>query len=110
MKNFLQPGNVLDLIAPTGGVVSGKPVLEGTSILAVPQATVAQTLVYAGVVEGVFTLDKLSSDNFVVGAKVNWNDSTKEFQLATSTLDNAATVVEAAAGSTTSAKLRLTPV
>lgn len=109
MKNFLQPGGTLDLIAPSGGVVSGAPVLIG-SILAVPVANAAQTLVFAGAVEGVFELAKLTANTWVAGDKVNWNDSNKEFQLATSDLDNAATVVEAASSSVSVGKVRLTPV
>ncbi len=110
MKNFLQPGNSLDLIAPTGGVVSGAPVLIGTSILAVPVATKAQTEVFAGQVEGVFSLAKLSSDVMVTGNKVNWNDSNKEFQNATSTLDDAATITEDAGNGVLLVKVKLTPV
>ena len=109
MKNFLQPGNSLDLIAPTGGVVSGEPVLIG-SILAVPVATKAQTEVFAGQVEGVFELAKLTADVWTAGAKVNWNDTNDEFQLATSDLDDAATVTEAADGTKSVGKVRLTPV
>lgn len=109
MKNFLQPGISLDLIAPTGGVVSGAPVLIA-KILAVPVATKAQTETFAGLVEGVFELAKLTANVWAVGVKVNWNDATKEFQLAPSTLDNAATVVEAADGTKSVGKVRLTPV
>lgn len=109
MKNFLQPGNILDLIAPSGGVVSGVPVLIG-SILAVPVASVAQGEVFAGAVEGVFTLPKLTANTWAVGIKVNWNDTNGEFQIATSDLDNAATVVEAASSSVSEGKVRLTSV
>ena len=110
MKNFLQPGNSLDLVAPSGGVVSGAPVLIGTSILAVPVSTKAQTETFAGEVEGVFELDKLTSDVMTTGNKVNWNNSNKEFQNATSTLDNAATVTEDAGNGATKVKVKLTPV
>lgn len=110
MKNFSQPGDSLDLIAPSGGVVSGAPVLIGTSILAVPVATKAQTETFAGQVEGVFELDKLTSDVMAVGNKVNWNNSNKEFQNATSTLDDAATITEAAGNGDTTVKVKLTPV
>lgn len=110
MKNFLQPGNILDLIAPSGGVVSGVAYLLGASILAVAQSSEAEGDTFAGLVEGVVSLPKLSTDNMVVGAKVNWNDTNGELQLATSDLDNCATVVEAAAASTTVVKVKLTPV
>ena len=109
MKNFIQPGLSLDLIAPTGGVVSGAPVLIG-SILAVPTATKLATEIFAGKVEGVFEVAKLTANTWAVGDKVNWNDTNKEFQLATSDLDDAATVVEAATSSDSLGKVRFTPV
>lgn len=109
MKNFIQPGDTLDLIAPTGGVVSGKGYIHG-QIFAVAQETKAQTEKYAGLVEGVVEMDKLSTDNMTEGLKVNWNASNEEFQLATSDLDNVGTVVEAAAASTTKVKVKLTPL
>jgi len=109
MKNYLQPGNILDLIAPSGGVVSGAPLILG-NIFAVPQSSEAENDTFAGVVEGVVEVDKLSTDNMTIGLKVNWNDTTKEVQLATSDLDGVGTVVEAAGASTTSVKIKLTPL
>jgi predicted RecA/RadA family phage recombinase len=109
MKNFIQPGDTLDLIAPTGGVVSGEGYLIG-SIFAVAFATKAATETFAGKVEGVFEMDKLTTDVVAAGDKLNWNDTNKEWQKATSDLDNAATAVEAAGNGVTSLKVRLTPV
>lgn len=110
MKNYLQPGHTLDLIAPSGGVVSGVGYLIGTSILAFAQSSKAETEVFAGLVEGVVLADKLTTDVMAVGAKVNWNDTNKEFQLATSDLDAAGTVVEAAGNGDTQVKVKLIPV
>ena len=109
MKNFLQPGNILDLIAPSGGVVSGAPLILG-NIFAIPQASAAVGETFAGLVEGIVEVDKLSTDNMTVGAKVNWSDTNKEVQRATSDLDGVATVVEAAAAATTKVKVKLTPL
>lgn len=109
MKNFIQPGLTLDLIAPAD-VVSGGRLLVGASILAFAQANKVSGETFAGLVEGVVEADKLTADAMVVGVKVNWNDATKEFQLVTSTLDSAATVVEAAGAGKTKVKVKLTPV
>ena len=109
MKNFIQQGDTLDLIAPTGGVVSGVAVLIG-SILAIPVATKAQTETFAGVVEGVVDLPKLSANVMAVGDKVNWNDTNGELQLATTDLDNVATVIVAAGNGVTTVRVKLTPV
>ena len=110
MRNFISIGNNVDAIAPGGGVVSGVPVLIGTSLLLVPIATKAAGEDFAGSAVGVFTLPKLSGDTHTAGNKVNFNTATGNMQSASSTLDNAATVVETAAGGTTEAKYRLTPV
>ena len=109
MKNFLQPGNTLDLIAPAD-VVSGAGLLVGTAILAFPVESKLSGEVFPGLVEGVVEAPKLSANVMAAGDKVNWNNSTKEFQLATSTLDNAATVVEAAGNGVLVVKVKLTPV
>ena len=109
MKNMVQPGDSIDIIAPTGGVISGVGV-RLVNLFGVAIATVAQTLDAVLQVEGVVDIAKLSSDNMTVGLKVNWNNSNSEVQLATSDLDNVGTVVEVAAGSTTVVKIKLTPV
>lgn len=109
MKNFIQQGDSLDLIAPGGGVVSGQGYLHG-SILAVAVETKAATEVYAGKITGVYEMDKLSANVMTEGLKVNWNNSNKEWQIATSNLDNAASVVEAAGNGVVKVKVRLTPV
>lgn len=109
MKNFLSPGNTLKLIAPGGGVVSGVGYLFG-SILAFAQSSEDATNLFSGLVEGVIEAPKLTANVMAVGDKVNWNDSNKEFQNAISDLDNAATVVEAADGTVSLVKVKLTPV
>lgn len=109
MKNFIQPGNQLDLIAPAGGVVSGVGYLIA-SILAFAVATKSATETFAGVVEGVVDAPKLTTDVVAAGTKLHWNNTNKEFQLATSDLDDAATAVEAQGNGDTSIKVKLTPV
>lgn len=109
MKNFSQPGNTLDLIAPSGGVVSGVGYLIN-AILAFAIESKAATKTFAGVVEGVLEAPKLTTDVVAAGIKLHWNGTNKEFQLATSDLDNAATAVEAAGNGVTSIKVKLTPI
>lgn len=109
MKNFLQPGNILDLVAPAGGVVSGAPLIIG-QIFAIPQADAAVGETFAGLIEGVVEVNKLSTDVVAAGDKLNWNDTNKELQLATSDLDSVATAVEAAGNGVTKVKVKLTPL
>lgn len=106
MKNYLQKGDNLDLIAPAGGVVSGLGYVLG-SILVFAMATKAAGETFAGVNEGVIKAAKLTTDVMAVGAKVNYNNTTKEFQIATSDLDASAIVVEAAGNGDTEVKVKL---
>lgn len=106
MKNFLQPGNSLDLIAPAGGVISGLGYVLG-SILVFAQATKAAGETFAGVNEGVIKAAKLTTDVMAVGVKVNYNNTNKEFQIATSDLDGTGIVVEAAGNGDTDVKIKL---
>lgn len=77
MKNYMQPGCIVDLTAPSGGVVSGSPVLIG-SLLAVPIASAAEDETFAGALEGVFTLAKATSQTWSQGAKLYWDNSGKK--------------------------------
>ena len=110
MKNFVQPGKNLDLIAPSGGVVSGVGYLIGVSILAFAVETKAATETFVGAVEGVIDAPKLTTDVIAAGAKLNWNDTNKEFQAATSDLDGCATAIEAAGNGVLVIKVKLTEV
>lgn len=81
MKNFSQPGSILDLIVPAGGVVSGQPIKIG-AFLAVPQCTVtaaevtaagAGVLEFAGKVDGVFEFTKISAQAWAEGDLIYFN-------------------------------------
>lgn len=105
-RNFLQPGNKLDLTAPSGGVVSGTVYLIGT-LLVVAQGTAAQGETFTGMVEGVFTLPKATGQAWTEGAKVYWDNTAKNFTT-TSTSNTLAGVAAAAAGSSdTTGSVRL---
>lgn len=58
--------------APTGGVVSGVPVLIG-GLLAVPATDKAETLVFDGRVTGVFRYTKTASQAWTEGQKIYWD-------------------------------------
>lgn len=109
MKNFLQPGDSIDVDAPSD-VVSGDGVLVGPALFGVATASKLSGERVSLGVKGVYTLPKLSGNVMVVGDKVNWNNSNKEMQLATTTLDNAATVTKDAGNGVTEVEVRLTPV
>lgn len=81
MKNFSQPGSILDLTVPAGGVVSGQPIKIG-AFLAVPQCTVtaaevtaagAGVLEFAGKLDGVFEFTKISAQAWAEGDLIYFN-------------------------------------
>jgi predicted RecA/RadA family phage recombinase len=79
---FIQPGRIVTFTAPTGGVVSGTPVLIG-NLLVIPQATVAQTLPFEGMIEGVHSVTKAASQAWAEGVLVYWDNTAKNFTTTT---------------------------
>lgn len=76
MKNFVQSGDTVTFIAPTGGVTSGVPVVVGSLVL-IPAFSAAATYECEGVTTGVFELTKLSTDTPAQFAKAYWDATNK---------------------------------
>ena len=76
MKNFVQPGNTLDLTAPSGGVDAGNGYLIG-ALFGVAAVTAAEGESFAFDVVGVFTLPKASGAALAEGAKAYWDSTAK---------------------------------
>jgi predicted RecA/RadA family phage recombinase len=77
MKNFIQTGCIIDFTAPSGGVVSGTPLLIGT-VLVVPQVTAAEGESFAGAVYGVYELPKATSTTPAQGGIAYWDNTAKK--------------------------------
>jgi predicted RecA/RadA family phage recombinase len=77
MKTYLHEGKVLELTAPSGGVVTGTAYLIG-GILVVATATVAEALPFQGLVVGVVDLPKEAEEGWSEGLKVYWDDTEKK--------------------------------
>jgi predicted RecA/RadA family phage recombinase len=75
MKTFVQKGDVLDAIAPTGGVVSGNAYLIAKAFGSAA-ATAAEGETFALVVEGVVNLPK-ATGAITQFATVYWDDVAK---------------------------------
>jgi len=73
---FVQKGDVVTLIAPTGGVTSGVGVLIG-QLFSIATATVAQTLEFEGAVTGVHEIAKTSALAISTGDVLYWDDTNK---------------------------------
>lgn len=84
MKNYLHKGEIIDFIAPTGGVVSGQGYVIG-SFFTIATITAADGDVFPGAVEGVFELPAAthaSAQLIAAGGPVYWDATNK---LATAT-------------------------
>lgn len=71
MNNYIQPGHVLTLTAPGGGVVSGQGVQIG-QLFVVAAADAAATEPFEGQAVGVFTLPKNGAQAWTEGQLLYW--------------------------------------
>lgn len=72
MRNFQQPGDVVTLTAPVGGVTGGLGYQIG-QLFVVAAATVAAGLPFEGEPVGVFQLVKIGAQAWTVGALIYWD-------------------------------------
>jgi predicted RecA/RadA family phage recombinase len=103
--NFVQPGEVLKLTAPSGGVVAGTPKLIG-SIVVVPPVTAAQTVQFSAMVTGVATVAKATGATWSEGEKIYWDVGDGNFNTSAGGNTLAGVAVEAALSGATTGKLR----
>lgn len=76
MKNFVQPGDAIDFVAPSGGVVGGAGFLLGV-LFGVVRHSAAQGVQSILDTRGVFTLPKAATQTPAPGAALYWDDSAK---------------------------------
>lgn len=76
MRNYVQPGDTLDLTAPAGGLASGQAHLFG-GIFGVAAKSAAQGEKVAVKVEGVFMLPKATGGGLTEGQKAYWDATAK---------------------------------
>lgn len=109
MKSFIQKGNSITCIAPTGGVISGLPVIIG-AMCVVPATSAAATEAFEGVTTGVFSMPKVQADTPAQFAKAYLKaDGTAVTTVATgNTLIGV--FMEAGDGTQTEANIRLNGV
>lgn len=81
-KNWIQPGDVLEYTAPSGGVTSGTCVKIG-DILVLALTTAAVGAKFQGRRTGVIDHAKLSAQAWTEGQQVNWDDTNKRFTTVT---------------------------
>ena len=111
MKNYVQEGQALDLIAPTGGVVSGVAYKLG-AIIAVAAITAGVGVGFVGYTEGVYDLaaeGAASAQDLAVGDLVYYDATNKRVTktLTANTLCGVAVAVKATLA--TVARVKLVP-
>lgn len=77
MNNFIQPGDVLTLTAPNGGVVAGSAYQIG-NLLVVAASDADAGDPFEGKATGVFDLPKTTSETWTEGELLYWDNSTKK--------------------------------
>lgn len=78
-SNYVQEGDTLTLIAPSGGVVAGAGYVIG-SLFVVSLVTAAAGATFAGMTEGVFRMTKAthaSTKAFTAGEAIFWDNTNK---------------------------------
>lgn len=76
--SFIQPGDVMEFTAPTGGVTKGVPTLIG-NLPVIPLETAAQTVRFQAATCGVHSAAKAASQAWAEGAIIYLDNTAKVF-------------------------------
>src|SRR5262245_34148922 len=109
MKNFVEPGDVLEFTAPSGGTTAGTGVKVG-DILVIALETKLVGEKFRGVRMGVVDHAKLSAQAWNEGDQVNWDNTNKRFTTVTTGNFKAGVAAAAAANPTATGKVVLAGV
>lgn len=104
-KNYIQEGNVISFVAPSGGVTSGQGVLIGTRLAVAAHDAPAATAC-EGFVEGVFELPK-AAGVVAQGAALYWDTTPGELTTTASGNTLVGYAFRAAADAATTVQLKL---
>jgi predicted RecA/RadA family phage recombinase len=107
MKNLVQKGEILELVAPVGGVSSGVPLVIG-SLVVFPVTDADQGAKFSAMVEGVFTVVKVGAQAWSAGDIVYFDAANSRFTTASATgVRKVGAVTVAALAAATSGVIRL---
>lgn len=74
MKNYISEGNLVpNLVAPSGGVVSGQGYVIGASMFVIADQTVAAGGLFTGATRGLYTLPVDQTVTIAAGDIAYWN-------------------------------------
>lgn len=108
MKNFIHDDNVVEQIAPVGGVTSGVGVLIG-QLFGVAQNTAAATESFGLCFRGVVSIKKTSALALAAGAAVYWDDTAKEVNATSASQKEVGVVLVAAGNPSATVEILLVP-
>lgn len=77
MKNYVQPGEVLTIVTPVGGLTSGQGVLIGAALFGVATMTTAAAEENEVITEGVVEIAKTSALAISIGDRLFWDATNK---------------------------------
>lgn len=106
MKNFVQPGNVIDVPSAAAAVTSGQVVVVGAH-LGIANQSAAIGEAYGASLEGVFLVPKAAGTAWTLGMPLMWDASASAFTAVGTpatgdvTAGGASAFVAAASGDTT---------
>lgn len=106
MKNYIQPGNTLDL-SPGAAVTSGNGYLFGTSLFGVATMDVANGATGAFLVEGVVDIAKDTALAINVGDKVYWDSANNWVDKTATAQQNVGVAIESVGSSVATVKIKL---
>jgi predicted RecA/RadA family phage recombinase len=76
MKNFIQNGHMITVLAPAGGVVSGQGVIVG-GLFGIAATTAPEAANVEIATTGVYDLSKAPATVLALGDRVAWDDAAK---------------------------------
>lgn len=106
MKNYIQPGNIITVTAPTGGIKSGAGLLIG-NLFGIATADAAAGADVEMVTVGVFDLLKAANATFTEGQRVSWDAANAQTVAPATGMIPIGIAIIPAANGTTSAHVRL---
>jgi predicted RecA/RadA family phage recombinase len=104
--NFIQPGKVVTVAAPTGGALSGKGVLIGT-LFGVAQYDAVEGAEVEILTEGVVEIGKTSALQIDVGDRLFWDATNKVVNKTATAQVCVGVAVSAAANPSSAVRLKL---
>lgn len=105
-NNNVQPGELITLTAPGGGVVNGVAIRIG-DLVVVPQVSAAAGVTFTAAITGVWTLAKATGTAWTEGLILYWANGTANFTTVATANQRAGVAAAAAASGDTAGKVRL---